>query len=157
MDTVVDPSGNVIGAVSFPSVAATPSTLALVRLLPLMVKATSCVTTDPENICISCFGSNIHSLGAEKATVTSGPAHAIDTLVTSTSATLPLAPASIVHTCFAGLATTATVYDIPSVSWSGKLKAPLVETVNNVSIPSACSRNATPSAPAQSPCTSPPT
>ena len=53
------------------------------------------------------------------ATDIAGPVQAIDRLVTSASATIPLPPAPTTHVCCTGLAVTVTVYDTPGASRSG--------------------------------------
>src|SRR5678815_5603871 len=128
--TVVGPSARARGAVGSPSVAAAPLTLAPVRLLPLIVSATSWVITDPANVWVSSVGSNAHPQSPENAMVTAGPVHAIDTFATSASPTTPLPPASTMHACCTGLVATVTVYDAPGASSCSKRKPPFRETAS---------------------------
>jgi hypothetical protein len=118
---------------------------------------TSCMTIDPLNVCVSWVGSNVQPQGPDSAIDIAGPVHAIDTLVTSASAIIPLPPPSTTHVCSTGLVATVTVYDAPGSRGSAKLNMPFAGTVSNALMPLAWSRSATPSAPAQSPRTRPPT
>src|ERR1044071_1091058 len=124
-------------------------------LLPLIVSATSAAITDPENVCVSCVGSNAYPQGPENPTVIAGPVHAIDTLATSASGTTPLPPPSTMHVCCRGLVATVTVYEAPGANCGGKWNTPFADTVSRVSTPSATSRSDTPSAPSHSPRTRP--